>query len=266
MAHLRPLHFNKVKFDKIWGEETWLLSGREESPSIVDSEGTFNGRSLPSLVEEYGSRLLGKKCSISKEFPLLFKRLHAESSLSLQVHPSISSSLGEEAKTEMWMSIGKSSAFLGLRDGITKMHLLNGALGPEVPNYLRGVELQDKQMVLINAGRVHALMKGDVFEVSQNSSTTYRLYDWDREGREMHVEKGIESIDFNLKEPLTSYDAISCPFFKCAYWPNGTTISSNEDSFTVVYVIDFDDCTLVPAGIGQDLVDFKQKCLTVTID
>ena len=265
MVHLRPLHFNKVKFDKIWGEETWLLSGREESPSIVDSEGTFNGRSLPSLVEEYGSRLLGKKCSINKEFPLLFKRLHAESSLSLQVHPSISSSPGEEAKTEMWMSIGKSSAFLGLRDGITKMHLLNGALGPEVPNCLREVELQDKQMVLIDAGCVHALMKGDVFEVSQNSSTTYRLYDWDREGREMHVEKGIESIDFSLKEPNVSDKEINCPFFKCIYCPNGTIIKSNRDTFSLVYIVDYDDCILVPADIGKDKIEFKQKCIVTTL-
>jgi len=265
MAHLEPLHFNKIKLKKVWGEEIWLVSGREENSSIVDSEGTFIGRSLISLCEEYGNRLLGEKCPIDKAFPLLFKHLHAENSLSLQVHPKTSSSLGEEAKTEMWMSIGKSNALLGLREGIDKLHLLNGALGPAILDYLRRIEIQDKQMVLIAAGQVHALVKGDVFEVSQNSDTTYRLYDWEREGRELNVDKGIESIDFSLKEPIVSDKEISCPFFKCVYCPNGTIIKSNRDTFSLVYMVDYDDCILVPADIGKDKIAFKQKCIVTTL-
>jgi len=47
---------------------------------------------------------------------------------------------------------------------------------------------------------------GRVFEIQENSDTTYRLYDWDRTGlngkpRELHVEKALQSINFNDTEP-----------------------------------------------------------------
>ena len=57
--------------------------------------------------------------------------------------------------------------------------------------------------MFLPSGRVHAIGAGLViFEIQQNSDTTYRVFDWNRVGldgkpRELHVPQSLASIDFN---------------------------------------------------------------------
>ena len=61
--------------------------------------------------------------------------------------------------------------------------------------------------MFLPSGRVHAIGAGNViFEIQQNSDTTYRVFDWNRVGldgkpRELHVEQSLASIDFEDFEP-----------------------------------------------------------------
>ena len=61
--------------------------------------------------------------------------------------------------------------------------------------------------MFLPSGRVHAIGAGLViFEIQQNSDTTYRVFDWNRVGldgkpRELHVAQSLASIDFNDFEP-----------------------------------------------------------------
>jgi mannose-6-phosphate isomerase len=61
--------------------------------------------------------------------------------------------------------------------------------------------------MFLPSGRVHAIGAGLViFEIQQNSDTTFRVYDWDRLGldgkpRELHIEQSLKSIDFTDVEP-----------------------------------------------------------------
>jgi mannose-6-phosphate isomerase len=61
--------------------------------------------------------------------------------------------------------------------------------------------------MFLPSGRVHAIGAGLViFEIQQNSDTTYRVFDWHRTGldgkpRELHVEQSLASIDFKDFEP-----------------------------------------------------------------
>ena len=61
--------------------------------------------------------------------------------------------------------------------------------------------------MFLPSGRVPAIGAGLViFEIQQNSDTTYRVFDWNRLGldgkpRELHVDQSLESIDFNDFEP-----------------------------------------------------------------
>ena len=61
--------------------------------------------------------------------------------------------------------------------------------------------------MFLPSGRVHAISAGLViFEIQQNSDTTYRVFDWNRAGldgkpRELHVAQSLDSIDFNDFEP-----------------------------------------------------------------
>ena len=61
--------------------------------------------------------------------------------------------------------------------------------------------------MFLPSGRVHALGAGLViFEIQQNSDTTYRVFDWNRLGldgkpRELHIPQSLASIDFHDFEP-----------------------------------------------------------------
>ncbi|MCX7704430.1 MAG: hypothetical protein N2234_10125, partial [Planctomycetota bacterium] len=60
---------------------------------------------------------------------------------------------------------------------------------------LNYTEASPGEVLKIRAGLLHSLLAGTlVFEVSSNSDITYRLYDWGREGREMHEEKALSSL------------------------------------------------------------------------
>src|SRR5574339_229278 len=61
--------------------------------------------------------------------------------------------------------------------------------------------------MFLPSGRVHAIGSGLViFEIQQNSDTTYRVFDWNRVGldgkpRELHIPQSLASIDFQDFEP-----------------------------------------------------------------
>ena len=61
--------------------------------------------------------------------------------------------------------------------------------------------------MFLPSGRVHAIGDGLViFEIQQNSDTTYRVFDWNRVGldgkpRELHIAQSLASIDFKDFEP-----------------------------------------------------------------
>ena len=61
--------------------------------------------------------------------------------------------------------------------------------------------------MFLPSGRVHAIGAGLViFEIQQNSDTTYRVFDWNRVGldgkpRALHVRESLASINFNDFEP-----------------------------------------------------------------
>lgn len=66
--------------------ESWEICCHKNGTSIV-SKGTFKGRTLQDLIDEYGSALLGSKGTNFKTFPLLIKLIDAKDKLSIQVHP-----------------------------------------------------------------------------------------------------------------------------------------------------------------------------------
>ena len=113
-----PLVFNPVYKDNVWGGEriaalyhrenapkpcgeSWEISGHPDGPGVVAS-GQYAGRTLADLAEEFGADLVGTACPNPKVFPLLFKVIDANDSLSVQVHPDNKSAktIGGEPKSE----------------------------------------------------------------------------------------------------------------------------------------------------------------------
>ncbi|MDC0802752.1 mannose-6-phosphate isomerase [Clostridium paraputrificum] len=213
-----PIKFENLYYEKIWGGrdfesfrenlphgdigESWDIACHHNGMSIV-SNGYLKGKTFEELIKEYGTELLGESFE-NKEFPLLVKLINSKEKLSVQVHPSdeyakrVENSLG---KTEAWYVVDAkpgASLIVGTKNcdkAIFEKAIREG----KTEEYLNKIEVKKGDCFLINSGLVHAICEGVIIaEIQQSSDITYRLYDYGRP-REIHVEKSMDVIDFNLK-------------------------------------------------------------------
>jgi mannose-6-phosphate isomerase len=169
------------------------------------ADGRFAGQSLRDLFQRYAPAILGLQWSPEvKRFPLLYKFIHAREKLSVQVHPGKYSPEGEP-KTECWTLLEapeKAGLILGLKPGDrNRQELIETLQGSDCEKVLNRVPCTAGDVFFIPAGTVHAITEGLLlYEVQQNSDTTYRLYDWGRvddqgQPRELHVQEAAEVME-----------------------------------------------------------------------
>ncbi len=172
-------------------------------------------RRLNSTSAAGGSQSLLTSAATSageRRFPWLIKILDAQDKLSLQVHPpaSIAVALGGEPKTEMWYvaaATPEADIFCGLKRGVTRADFERKTADGTVAECFHRIAVKPGDCMFLRSGRVHALGAGSViFEIQQNSDTTYRVFDWHRVGldgkpRELQIERSMRSIDFADFEP-----------------------------------------------------------------
>jgi mannose-6-phosphate isomerase len=227
---LYPLTFHPIFKERIWGGreieklygkklpageligESWEISDRPNDESII-ANGKFAGKSLRWLMENHARELLGDaKPANENRFPLLIKILDAREKLSLQVHPPASKAaeLKGEPKTEMWFIANAAPGaelFVGLKRGVTRAEFEQKISDGSVADCIHRIPVRTGDVIFLPSGRVHAIGDGLViFEIQQNSDTTYRVFDWNRVGldgkpRELHIAQSLTSIDFNDFEP-----------------------------------------------------------------
>ena len=182
------------------------------------------------------------------------KVLDAQDDLSIQVHPpaQVASLLGGEPKTEMWYiarALPGSKLYVGLRNGITRGQFEDAIKSGSVESLLHSVEPQAGQSIFIPSGRLHAIGSGMlIYEIQQNSDTTYRVFDWNRVGldgrpRDLHLRESLASINFNDYEPgmdqPRGQNLATCPHFKVDYLklPEGTEITNpDQNRFSIVTI------------------------------
>jgi mannose-6-phosphate isomerase len=226
---LYPLIFQPILKERVWGGrrleqlygknlpptvpvgESWEISDRPGDVSVI-ANGELAGKDLRWLVENCTSELMGQSELQNGRFPLLIKILDARDKLSLQVHPPASraAQLGGEPKTEMWYIAEAGPAaqlYVGLKRGCTRLEFADRIQRGTVADCFHQVRVRVGDAMFLPSGRVHALGADMViFEIQQNSDTTYRVFDWNRLGldgrpRELHIQESIQSIDFDDFEP-----------------------------------------------------------------
>ena len=226
---LYPLTFHPILKDRVWGGrkleklfhkplpprvpigESWEISDRAGDLSVI-ANGTLAGKDLHWLVENYRCELLGTAKLHNGRFPLLIKILDAREKLSLQVHPpsDVAAKLGGDAKTELWYIVDAEPAaelYVGFKQGVTRTEFQQRIEAGTVENCVHRLGVQAGDAMFIPSGRLHAIGAGIVlFEIQQNSDTTYRVFDWNRLGldgkpRPLHLAESIASIDFSDFEP-----------------------------------------------------------------
>jgi mannose-6-phosphate isomerase len=215
---LYPFRFDPIYQYRLWGGrrlaellraplpghgpigEAWVLSDRDDHTSRV-SDGPLRGHTIAQLLREFPGELMGRLAGRFARFPLLLKFLDAREMLSVQVHPD-----GKHGKTEAWVvleSAAKSCVCAGLTEGATEEDIRRALEGGKLPARLASFHAAAGDAVFIPGGTVHCL-GGDivVFEIQQNSDTTFRLYDWGRvdpetgKQRPLQVALALASIDF----------------------------------------------------------------------
>ena len=157
--------------------------------------GPLKGKTLHELVLEMKEELLGLGRTLER-FPILTKIIDAKDNLSIQVHPDMISGpkLNGEPKAEMWVALDDSTVYRGIEKGVNEKALRDAFKDEIAEKLLTKLELKKGQSIFLPGGCVHAICAGSlIYEIQQNSNTTYRLYDWGR-GRELHLEKGMQAI------------------------------------------------------------------------
>lgn len=208
--------------------ESWEVVDRPEAQSIVRS-GPLAGKSLHELWSDSHEEIFGEDAPDTERFPLLLKILDAREDLSIQVHPpaEIAASLHGEPKTEMWF-IAKAdpgaSLAVGVKPGMTRELFAKALEAGMVADAVHRLPVVAADFIFIPSGRLHAIGGGLViFEIQQNSDTTYRVFDWNRVGldgkpRQLHVAESLQCIDFTDTAPEVShgqnYDLVACEYFR----------------------------------------------------
>jgi len=225
-----PLTFHPIFKERVWGGrnlerlykknlpprvpigESWEISDRPGDASVV-ANGPLAGKDLHWLMDNHERELIGNaKPAAENRFPLLCKILDAREKLSLQVHPPAhkAAELGGEPKTELWFvadAAPDAELFVGLKRNITRPEFAEKIRTGKVADCFHRIPVRAGDAMFLPGGRVHAIGAGLViFEIQQNSDTTYRVFDWNRAGldgqpRELHVAQSLASIDFSDFEP-----------------------------------------------------------------
>lgn len=221
--------------------EAWELVDRPEAQSTVLA-GQYTGLSLHELWVMHRTAIFGSMWAQhpAERFPLLIKILDCADDLSIQVHPpaSVAAELGGEPKTEMWYIASAdpgAQIYAGLKRGVTRPAFEQALADGTVAECVHTLPAQRGDSLFVPSGRLHALGKGLlIYEIQQNSDTTYRVFDWNRMGldgklRSLHIQESLRSIDFTDYEPRLLCSAQATQLAVC-------------DSFTVQRARTGDNC------------------------
>ncbi len=190
--------------------ETWELSFNDAGPSIIAS-GENKGKALKEVASKED---IGSLPSSFPFFPTLIKFIDSASPLSVQVHPSDAYALAHEGqlgKTEMWHILEHEKGagiYLGLKKDYSYEELEKALKNDTILDLLNFFPVENGESYFIPSGTIHAIGKGvTLIEIQQNSTLTYRLYDYNRVGsdgkkRELHIDKALKVINLKKYEPI----------------------------------------------------------------
>ena len=230
--------------------EAWELSFRPDAPTLIAS-GPHNGEPLYQVANKED---IGSNPASFPYFPVLIKLIDSASNLSVQVHPGDDYALSHEhsyGKTEMWHVVEAEPGcglYVGFKREVSKEEVRKAMEDGTILDLLNFFEVKPGESYFIPSGTVHAIGKGiTVIEIQQNSDLTYRLYDYNRLGkdgkpRELHIGKGLDVIDFKpykKKEFVAPIIGKTDYFTSYRYELNGKIIiQAKPDSYASLTILE----------------------------
>ena len=253
--------------------ESWELSCHKDGESII-ANGEYKGKTLSEVLDK-NPQMKGKNALKFQFFPILIKLIDAKTNLSIQVHPSDEYALkneGQFGKSEMWYivdAIPGGGVYCGFKEAYSIQEVEKALRENRILDVLNFIEVKKGDCIYIPAGTVHAICGGLLIcEVQQNSSLTYRLYDYDRvdkngNKRELHIDKSLKVIDSKrvckVNEEVKVIDENKKLLASCKYFTttqikaDGTLkVEVDENSFASITVVE---------GAGEVIVDGNKETL-----
>lgn len=242
--------------------ESWELSTHKDGQSLIqigDKE-----ENLAEYIRREGRHVLGDKCSMEDQLPILIKLIDAKDNLSVQVHPDDEYALqneGDLGKTEMWYVLEADEGaqlVYGFKEEVTEeqfQHYIETNTLTDVLNY---VDVKKGDTFFITPGTMHAIGKGIVIaEIQESSNITYRVYDYGRLGtdgkpRALHVEKAKEVTKLSkagkskVEYTLNTYEGYKkavlaeCEYFTAILFDieNQVNLKADAHSFESLLIVD----------------------------
>jgi mannose-6-phosphate isomerase len=315
-----PLQFDPILKERIWGGtklktylnkpisseitgESWEISTVENDVSVVSS-GSFKGKSLNELIEEFPNEILGTEVykRFGKQFPLLFKYLDAREDLSIQLHPNdvlAKKRHNSFGKTEMWyvMQADQDARLIvGFKQKSNPEQYLENLKNKTILDLLDTKKVSKGDVFFLETGTIHAIGAGIVIaEIQQTSDITYRIYDFERKDsngneRDLHNDLALEAINYEVVDAEKKYakvenisnEIVDCQYFTTNIIPleGKIEIVKNQESFRVYMCVDgtfelnYDsenykyqkgNTVLIPAAMNEFEISGKASVLEIYI-
>ena len=224
---LYPLKLQPIYKEKVWGGrslerlgkalpgdantpigESWELAdlGQDAAESVIVN-GPAAGMTLHDAVGVFGRRLLGRlPLNEQGQFPLLLKYLDTSQPLSVQVHPGpqhVDRFPGARVKHEAWYIVDAADdamLYKGFKPDVTAEQFrqaIESGSQQRIEQLLNAIPARRGACHYLPGGTCHALGAGVVVaEVQTPSDTTFRLYDWGRTERQLHIEQAMQCLTF----------------------------------------------------------------------
>ncbi len=277
--------------DNLWGGNRLRAYGKETDKDIIaeswelsfvagDEAKIEDGR---TVSEAFPRETWGKNCEKFEFFPVLTKFIDARDKLSVQVHPDDEYALREEGqygKTEMWYVVDTEgddpALYMGLNGKYEKEEFRAAAIDGSIEKMLDRKSVKPGDVYFIPSRTPHAILEGIlIFEIQQNSTLTYRLYDYmrrDKSGnlRELHVDKAMHVSNLDRYIPQKPDSADETLIGKCSYFEThiyklkftNISINATEKSFVALTCVRGNgkidgvcagagDTFFIPAGMGS---------------
>ena len=264
---LTPMRFLADTMEMPWGTVEYELADLGFVDSVA-CEGWLKGNNLSDIMQTYLERVVGETAFnwYGTQFPVLVKRLTVKDKTSL--HVTADDETAEQrydafGKTALWF-VEKAGAdatlYLGFKEDITAEQFYKSCHENNVEKLLHKVKPKAGEAYLITPGMVHAAKDVTLVEIAEASELWFRLYDWGKDDRELHLEEAFDLIDFRKyrvarKEEKNGAIAIT-PQFTVNQFALSQPLKSTrdeDDTFLLYY------CTKGQADIQADKVNYKMK-------
>ena len=184
----------------------WEISFHDYGSNHIEG----SNKTLQDYLKEDTMKIIG---SSNQDSLLRLCYLDARESLSVQLHPTIeyaNKNLKDNGKYEAWYIIeALPGAKLAAGTTLTSLEELKASIElGDLEKYLIYHQVKAGDFIYLPAGCIHAL-GADILalEVSTNSNTTFRVFDYGRTDdmgnlRELHISQVLDNVDFSLKPKI----------------------------------------------------------------